>query len=848
MSPEPGTLQSPIGWSVARRPAVLAALLFIAGIALHPYLPHRPVLWLIWLATILAAAVVCRRSPRLGSVLIALGMIVAGLATAQLQAYFYPRAHISAFAADRPRLAQLELRIDHPPRVLTNRYETHRAMPPKQVTTATVTRVKTWDGWEDANGEVLVSVNQPHPRLAVNQTVRVTGMLQRPAPANNPGQFDWAAYYREQRILASVHIPGAQNIEILSSPGPGPVAVLREEVRRLLAAGFEPERSLDHALLRALLLGDSDPEMRDVQEQFRRTGTSHHLAISGMHVAVLGGLVWWACRLLRMSPRASMWVMLGFVVLYGVVVLPSPPVVRSVLLALAFGFGLTGRRALDAVQLLALTVLAMLIYHPLDLYNPGFQLSFGTVLGLILFTRPMLTTLRATMGRATDPDERIAQQVQRRGPIAVALRWLDDVIFKALAAGFVAWGVSMPLIAYHFEQLNPWAVLAGILLAPVVFLAMIGGLLKVLLTFLWPSLAGTWAVVAGVPVRWMRLLVDRLADLPWGDVPVPPPALWVMAGFYVLLLSALVPCSRPGMLLCLRGARLTAFVLVLFLPFQTGLTRPSAFSGEVRVTLLAVGAGQCAVVEPPSGRTVLVDAGSTSLNDLLAKCLGPFLRSRGCTNVDTVLVSHANFDHFSAVGELVAGYMVREVLTSPQFAAHARGNPPAEDLLADLARLEHPPRLLSPGEQIPLATDTSLEVLWPPKDSAGLEANDASLVVRLTHAGRSILFTGDIQEDAMRALLNDPGRLKADVLVAPHHGSSEPSTDAFVAAVGPLYILSSNDRTLSRKQRDFDEIVAEQGGRTLYRTHRRGAIEVIIGRDGELRVEPFLDEKGQPRR
>src|SRR4029079_13103588 len=126
--------------------------------------------------------------------------------------------------------------------------------------------------------------------------------------------------------------------------------------------------------------------------------TGHHLAISGMHVAVLGGFVFAICRLLCLSPRWSAWLMIAFVVLYGVVALPSPPVVRSVVLCVMFGLGVVLRRSTDALQLLALSVLAILVYHPLDLYNPGFQLSFGTVLGLILFTRPMLRGLRR------DPD------------------------------------------------------------------------------------------------------------------------------------------------------------------------------------------------------------------------------------------------------------------------------------------------------------------------------------------------------------------------------------------------------------------------------------------------------------
>jgi competence protein ComEC len=820
------------GDSVARRPAVAAAVLFAAGIAAHRAAPHVPAAWLGVTGTILLVAWFVR-GPRASSVLLGAAVVVSGLAAAQLSAYFYPRDHVGAFVGDGPRLAHLELHIDHPPRTLTNPFSgTRHPLPPKQVTTATVTAVKTWEGWQRTRGQVLVQIAEPHPRLAVNQTVRVVGMLQRPAAAMNPGQFDWAAYYREQRILNSVQVSHAHNIEILQSPGRGPVAFLRAEVRGLLASGFSSAASLDHALLGALLLGDHDPQLRDVQEQFKRTGTGHHLAISGMHVAVLGGFVFGICRLLCLPPRVSAWAVVVFVILYGLVALPSPPVVRSVLLCVAFSLGLISRRSVDALQLLALSVLAMLVYHPLDLYNPGFQLSFGTVLGLILFTKPMLRGMRR------DPDVLAMPAERKPGAWNFLVTCCDKAIVRAFAAGVVAWGVSFPLIAYHFEQLNPWAVVAGIALAPVVMVALIAGLLKIVLTLLWPGMAGAWAAMAAAPVAAMRQTVDWLTALPGGDVPVPPPPVWMMLLFYLLLLPALWPCHRAGLRWCLRGGRAVILLLMVLLPFQVGLAGPASGPGRTRVTLLSVGAGQCVVVEPPSGRTIVIDAGSTGLTDLLPKCLGPFLRHRGITSVDTVVVSHANYDHYSAVAEVVETYGVREVLTASSFTDHAAGSASAEAMLAALAEAQRPPRLVGPGETIPLGRETSLEVLWPRRDgAAALPANDASLVLKLTHAGRSVLFTGDIQDEAMRELLRSADHLKSDVLVAPHHGSFEQTTTRFIAAVDPSVIVSSNDRTLTAKQRALDRAVREI---PVLRTHRCGAITVTMDAEGNVRVETTL--------
>src|SRR6185503_8068323 len=123
---------------------------------------------------------------------------------------------------------------------------------------------------------------------------------------------------------------------------------------------------------------------------------------------------------------------------------------------------------------------------------------------------------------------------------------------------------------------------------------------------------------------------------------------------------------------------------------------------------------QCAVVEPPSGRMVLLDAGSLSLTDLMNKCLGPFLRHAGCTNVDSVILSHADLDHISAAADVAGGYQAHEVLTGEHFARHARETAPGERLLHRLDEIQRPPRILAPAQRIPLARDTVIEVLWPP--------------------------------------------------------------------------------------------------------------------------------------
>jgi len=314
----------------------------------------------------------------------------------------------------------------------------------------------------------------------------------------------------------------------------------------------------------------------------------------------------------------------------------------------------------------------------------------------------------------------------------------------------------------------------------------------------------------------------------------------LIALFYGLLLLGLIEWLPSSARWALRFARIVVVLFIVLPPMQAAVN-PATPAGTTRITLLAVGAGQCAVVQPPGGRTVLLDAGSSTLADPIGKCIGPFLRHARCTGIDTIVLSHSDFDHVSAATELVKAYEVREVLTGARFVD--KENPQSRQLVEDLEKLERPPRLLQPGQRNPFGKDTHIEVLWPPAEIAGSgkpSSNDGSLVFRLTHAGKTILFPGDIQDLAMRELLKTPEKLKADVLVAMHHGSAESSTKAFVEAVDPQWIVSSNDRTLTNKQRAFERLT---GGRTLLRTNESGAITITIDVAGNLVVEPFVKVK-----
>jgi competence protein ComEC len=177
--------------------------------------------------------------------------------------------------------------------------------------------------------------------------------------------------------------------------------------------------------------------------------------------------------------------------------------------------------------------------------------------------------------------------------------------------------------------------------------------------------------------------------------------------------------------------------------------------------------------------------------------------------VSRIFLSHPDFDHVSGTIETVEDWSADEVFTNPVFREQSRGNAEARFILEELEADHCPIRILSRGDRVELDETTELQVLWPPTGHPFKTTNEAGLVLRLSCRGRSILFPADIQQLTERELLENAPLLKSDVLVAPHHGSAEVTTGAFVRAVDPRFIVASNDRMLSQKQRNFDALVAQ---------------------------------------
>lgn len=779
--------------------------------------------------------------------LILVAFVMAGGAGARLQGDFYSGSFIGSFATTEPRLAEVELTVASPPKLTagSDLAAPGRIAPPRQSALGQVQRVRTTQGWQPASGKVRIEIAEPDPRLTQGQRIWAIGLFDRPGPVMTPGQTDWASIDRRQRIAGTLRVGRAGDVRILAAPPPpllAPLDWLRQRTRWLLAEGFAANAKPQLATLQMLLLGDSDTDARDLRDDLTRNGVTHLIATSGLHVLILALLLRWVLRLLLVRPAVSLWSVVAFAAIYAAVVTPSPGAQRSAVAAGVVALaGLAGRRV-AAIQILSLAVIVLLVAQPNEIATPGFQLGIVIVAGLILYAgyeRPLdegeLLEMRAAQ---------IARQIGRvrPGPVwRTRLARIGRPVMETARLAIIAWLIALPLVAFHFSALNPWSIAVGLVLLPLAVLALVAATGKILLTLLLPSLAAAWASGAVRACDWLRHAAHFAAGLGRAQVQVRMPSVTVVVIALLLVLLPPLLAHLPGVLRAAWGRVPPRFrrravwlgpIAGVGLVVLPALASRAPLAPGLRLTLLSVGDGQCAVVQAPGAMRVIIDAGGGA--DVAREVIEPFLRDQQITGIGTLILSRATPGYSSGASDLADVERPRALLVGPDFTRLAQFDPAARQMADALADRGLAPVTLRAGQTQRLG-EATLSVLWPPGDRR-TRIGDDSLVLRITYAGRSVLFTGDIGEGPMGLLLDRRDRLASDVLIAPQNGGSCEHTHDFVAAVLPDFILASSGAELDERQQKFDRLMV---ARRFWRTCNSGAITLTIAPGGAISVETF---------
>ncbi len=759
------------------RPMLMAIICFAAGIAWLQWqaeLPADFMLLTLGLLALVAVATACVHR-RLRTTL-PVAAFLCGILWATLMAQW--RLADALPEASEGRDIQVEGVISALPQPFVNGWRfdftvEHAATPvPRHISLAWYRGLRAQDEADDAlAGEVHAG-----------ERWRFTVRLKRPHGNLNPNGFDYEATLFEQGIRATGYVranPDNVRLEPFVSSASNWVERLREHIRArfLSTLGDAPYVGI----LVALTVGDQRAIDNGLWQTFSRTGLTHLMSISGLHITMVAGLAYWLTGFLW---RRSAWLPLrlpaqqvaalgGLLVAFGYCVLAgfAVPAQRTLYMLATVALAMMVRRTVSARHSLSLALLVVLLLDPWAVLAAGFWLSFGAV-GLLFY----IGANRLASGHWLMQWGR-AQWAMTVGMIPLLLMLFQQFSLVSPLANAVA----IPVVSFVITPLSLLATLPG------------------LAFLLWPA---HWITAQ------LMALVGFLAATPWAVWQQHAPPLWAtgvaLLGVLWLLLPRGVPARWVG--------------LVLFLPLLFVLpSRPN--EGDARVVVLDVGQGLAVHVQTHM-HDLIFDTGPAFSPDANSgnRIIVPYLRAAGVRHLDGLVVSHQDKDHSGGAESLLESIPTDWLLSS----------------LSDDYALSTPVKRIRCSDGQQWSWDGVAFTMLHPLAARYLEptakTNDMSCVLRLTTVSGSLLLPADIEaRDEDELLERHRSELKSDVLLVPHHGSRTSSTAEFVTAVSSriaVFPVGYHNRFGHPK----DDVVERYraAGEQLLRTDRDGAISFVF--------------------
>ncbi|MFG0334302.1 MAG: ComEC/Rec2 family competence protein [Maioricimonas sp. JB049] len=808
-----------------RAPAVTCAVAAAAGVLIAAQLPLPP--WLLMVATValVAAAIAAQTAGRVRLATVWTVFALFGLAAVRTVTGTILPDPVQVIEIAQQEPAPVRLRGVVASEPVIRRSQPDDFTPPwmrsdRSVCEMICTHVSPGDGkLLPVRGRIRLQTTGHLLHVDVGERIELFGTLRFAEPRRNPGEFDYRAWLKGEGISAVVHCetPDAvRSLALFERGGFEPGfwrSRIRQRLRTIMARSVRPE-SLPVAV--SLFLGDRTEMPTPMRDDFAGSGMMHLLAISGLHVGILAGLVLIVCRVLRTGPAGT--ALLVIVCVWGFAFITEfrPPVVRasvlSTIVVLGWSAGLQGW----GMNSLAVSAIVLLFWNPNDLFEPGPQLSFLAVIAM-LSAGPLLT-------RITRP--RPSPLAPERGPL---WRLLEPAVRWMLASALLTcaiWFYTVPRASTLFHLIAPIGILLNMLLVPAIAVVLALGFGFLGCGVLLPEVAWLPGLLFGRSLDLLLWVVREAADIDAGQMFVPGPSHGWLLVFYALLLTAsgLVPI-RLVRRWAWRGVAIW-FLAGLLLALQP--VQRDAF----RCTFLSVGHGGAVLIECPDGKTLLYDAGTFGHGRVAARTIQDALAARRIYRLDGVILSHADVDHFNALPHLLPRVPIGSVMLHPTF--FDADQPAVMRACEEMVRHSSVICTVFAGDRLRVGKGVDARLLHPSAEVRDGSDNENSLVLELSVAGRTILLTGDLERAGLDRLTQLPSR-QSDVLMSPHHGSVGANTKQLADWARPRHVvLSTRDLTQHETLRDvYGPDV------TLYSTAVDGAVTVTIDPSGNLEVRTF---------
>lgn len=642
--------------------------------------------------------------------------------------------------------------------------------------------------------------------------IAVSGIIKKFSTNANPGGFNEYLYYKAQNISYKVT---AKKIHVEDSRYSKFRYVLGNIKEELLQTYMRILPEKEAGIVIAMVLGEKyllDDEVRDL---YQGSGISHILAISGLHISLVGAAIYIFLRKLRLGLIASTVLSLAVVYSYGVLTNFSVSTNRAVVMYSVMLFARIIGKTFDILSALSLSAFLILLQNPIELFQPGFLLSFSAILGIA----SILPTLNS-------------------------LHEAKNTILKSIYVSVSAQTISLPIVLYYFFQFQLYSVLINLIVIPLTSLLMLTVIIAGIAGIISKSLGVFIAGGANYILRFYETVCRLGSNAPGSLITVGRPEI-IRISAYFILLSVFV--------LCVRRYGKKRF-LILYIAAVAVFFIPKPRDG-LAVTMLDVGQGEAIFMESDSGTTYLIDGGSSDVNQVGRYRITPYLLAKGTDTINYAIVTHADIDHISGLMELMEGRRITiESLVLPNTSFK-------NELYLKLEKLAQARSVkiiyVVAGDKI-IDGKLRMTFLHPPMGYQPDSNNDYSTVISINYDEFDMLLTGDIEAKGEQELIKFmteqiPMQADYDVLKCAHHGSRNSTSTELLTVIKPEIAIIScgknnryghpHEELLERLQRYGAEVKAttESGAITIKTDGKR--MVVTRGRGELSRSDRGMEEE-----
>lgn len=590
------------------------------------------------------------------------------------------------------------------------------------------------------------------------------GELQQIPLPGNPGQFNSRSYYYARKV--KWYQKGSEGW--VEEKGKEPVLAFQGRIKETLEKGIENAFGEEKgAIVKAMVVGEKKDLAEEDRLLYQMLGISHILAISGLHLSVLGWGLYRFLGKLRLPIKARFLCALAAMLFYGGLTGGGAAVMRAVVMFGAGAGALAAKRTYDFLSAVSLAAILLLAESPLYLYDSSFLLSFGAILGLAL------------VAPALNPSEKTDDSSRQKNMAKSLWKKLIEGIRGGLLSGISVWAVLLPITMYFFYEIPVLGLLTNLAVLPTAGLLLTSGFLAGVGGIFLPALT-VWSLA--LPARLILEMYDSMGKaverLPFSLFITGQPRLWQCILYYVFLGLALLLRKKIGKRKIWILPVLGAGIFFLFF---------SPDRGKLQAAFLDVGQGDCACVWERGNLCYLIDGGSSTVHEVGKYRILPFLKAMGIREVDGIFLSHMDQDHTNGIVRLLEMIEKRETVLKVRRLFLSRSKETEEEVqqIANLGK--------KAGCQVIFIEKGStikaegMEIICMAPEREDLESNAGSQVLHIKAGDLDMLFTGDTEgqgEEELTETLSREGQTY-EILKVAHHGSKNSTSMKFLDAAGP---------------------------------------------------------------